>query len=253
MLNREGNWTATGYGRPYDPAFSQGKVDDQVPGFFTPGVVLDEPSRWPDLSPIRTHITKIGAESGWENVAVPSHRSPAPFDEPVLGMIGMWRQGGGANPHFALALGETMLRVGQRYIAWAAYERTFRLADRYSTVSMAQTFLREHCRKRQTEIERTLVSEPRTLAGLRPRFDAELAYGEGFRRDYQNFEAAMIAAGASITDEHFFDDFPRRGESMASRSGPEEQFSRVPHATIGEYARASGRAWGIFGRDWRQL
>ena len=49
-----------------------------------------------------------------------SHRKPVPFDEPALGIIGMWRQGGGANPHFALALGETMLRVGQRYIAWCA-------------------------------------------------------------------------------------------------------------------------------------
>jgi hypothetical protein len=33
ILNREANWTDTGYGRPYDAAFSQGKVDDLVPGF----------------------------------------------------------------------------------------------------------------------------------------------------------------------------------------------------------------------------
>jgi hypothetical protein len=97
--------------------------DELVPGFFTSGIPLDAVSRWPEVSPIRLHMTKVGAESGWENVAVPSHRSPVPFDEPVLGIIGMWRQGGGANPHFALALGETMLRVGQRYIAWVAYER----------------------------------------------------------------------------------------------------------------------------------
>jgi len=104
-LNREGNWVQTGYGRPNDAAFSQGKVDDEVQAFFRPGVPVDEPSRWPEVSPIRRHITKLGAESGWEDVAVPSHRSPVPFDEPVLGIIGMWRQGGGANPHFALALG----------------------------------------------------------------------------------------------------------------------------------------------------
>ena len=165
----------------------------------------------------------------------------------MLGIIGMWRQGGGANPHFALALGETMLRVGQRYIAWAAYERAFRLAERYSTASTAQAFLRDHCRKRQTEIEQTLVSEPRTVASLHPRFDAELTYGEGFQKEYQNFETAKIAAGASISDEHFFDDFPRRGELIASRSGPEEQFSRVPRARMAEYASANGRAWGLFG------
>ena len=62
---------------------------------------------------------------------VPSHRMPTSFDEPCLGIVGMWRQGGGANPHFALALAETMLRVGQRYVAWTAYERASRLAERF--------------------------------------------------------------------------------------------------------------------------
>jgi hypothetical protein len=72
ILNRETNWTSTGYGRPYDPAFSQGVVDNLVPAFFTPGIALDEASRWPEVSPIRLHITTVGAEPGWEDVAVPS-------------------------------------------------------------------------------------------------------------------------------------------------------------------------------------
>jgi tetratricopeptide (TPR) repeat protein len=247
ILDREINWTSTGYGRPYDPAFSQGEVDDLVPAFFTPGIALDEASHWPEVSPIRLHITKVGAEPGWENVAVPSHRSPVPFDEPMLGLIGMWRQGGGANPHFALALGETMLRVGQRYIAWAAYERAHQLAGRYSNAPTAQKFLQEHCRKRQAQIEQTLASQPRAVEVLRAQFDAELAYGEGFQREYQTFESAKIAAGASINDARFFDDFPRQKESITSRSGPEEWFSKVPRAKISEYAYASGQAWGMFG------
>ena len=34
-----------------------------------------------------------------------------PFDEPVLGVIGMWTLGGGPNPHSALALGVGELSV----------------------------------------------------------------------------------------------------------------------------------------------
>ncbi|APW61693.1 hypothetical protein [Paludisphaera borealis] len=249
ILDREANWTSTGYGRPYDPAFGQGKADHEVPAFFLPGAPVDDPARWPEVSPIRKHVTKIGAEAGWENVAAPSHRAPVPFDEPVLGIIGMWRQGGGANPHFALALGEIMLRVGQRRIAWTAYERAGRLADRYSADPETQAFLREHCRKRQAEIERTLASQPGGAAvdRLRPQFEAELAYGEGFQKDYQDFEAAQIAAGASIADEHFFDDFPRRNQAIASQSGPEEWFARVTHARISKYQSENSQAWGVFG------
>lgn len=247
ILNREENWTVTGYGRSYDPAFGQGKVNDKIPAFFAPGIVPDDSVRWPELSPIRPHVTRVGAEAGWEGVVVPSHRSRVAFDEPVLGIIGMWRQGGGANPHFALALGETMLRVGQRYIAWAAYERAFRLADRYSTDPKIQGFLREHCRKRQADVEKTLASRPEAGAGLLAQFDAELAYGEGFQKEYQLYEATKIAAGASITDGHFYDDFPRRREAIASVSGPEEWHARVPLGKISAYQSERHRAWGTFG------
>src|SRR5262249_28550413 len=126
ILNREGNWFHTGYGRPTDAAFSQWRVVDEVPAFFQLGDPLDDPGRWAEVSPIRQHITKVGAEQGWENARVVSHRTPVPFDEPMLGIVEMWRQGD-ANPHFALAVGETMLRVGQRYIAWTAFERAARM------------------------------------------------------------------------------------------------------------------------------
>src|SRR5262249_2419526 len=71
-----------------------------------------------------------------------------PFDEPTLGIIGMWRLGGGANPHFCLALGETMLRVGQRNIAWCAYERATQLANRFWPDPEIQGKFTEHCRER---------------------------------------------------------------------------------------------------------
>ena len=262
ILNREANWSDTGYGRPTDAAFSQWKAADEVPAFFQPGVRPDDPSIWEELSPIRKHITKVGAEAGWDAVPVPSHRAPAPFDEPVMGMIGMWRQGGGANPHFSLALGETMLRVGQRYIAWAAYERASRMADRFWPDPAVQRFLRDHCRRRQGQIEETLsfqaspnrrpwqhISPPppaEAVADLRPAFEAELAYGEGYQRSYQEYEAKKIAAGVSITDEHFFDEFHTGREPIASPVGPEEWFAFVPRVRMFEYAARRRWACGVF-------
>ena len=44
----------------------------------------------------RKYITRVGAEGDWNDVPVPSHREPVAFDEPVLGIIGIWRQGSGA-------------------------------------------------------------------------------------------------------------------------------------------------------------
>ncbi|MEO2090529.1 MAG: hypothetical protein ABGY75_13675 [Gemmataceae bacterium] len=67
------------------------------------------------------YVATTGAETGWPADRVPSHQKPVYFDEPMLGIIGMWRQGGGPSPHFALCVGEVMLRVGQRRIAWTAF------------------------------------------------------------------------------------------------------------------------------------
>ena len=140
-----------------------------------------------------------------------------PFDEPTLGIIGMWRLGGGANPHFALALGEIMLRVGQRSIAWCAYERAAQMADRFWPDAEIQKRLLEHCRRRQAVIEQQLPEEER--AQLRPQFDAELAYGRRYQERYQAYEAERIAEGASIADEHFYDGFFATHEPIASPVG----------------------------------
>lgn len=265
ILDRERNWVYTGYGRPYDAAFAQGKAVEVVPTFFRPGGgPLDDPARWPELSPIRRYITKVGAEDGWEAPAR-AHREPVPFDEPVLGIIGMWRQGGGANPHFALALGETMVRVGQRYIAWTAYERASLMADRFWPVPAVRDSLRDHCRKRQAEIEKTLLAEaPATsrrpawqhvsptptreaVAGLRRQFVAELAYGEGYQRAYRQFEASKIASGISIKDSHFFDEFHAGRAPIASPAGPEEFFLGVPRARMNADIVRGRQAWAVFG------
>ena len=94
LLNREGNWPATGYGCPTNAAFSQGRMVERVPEFFVATSQSRIP-RWVDVSPIRGSITKIGWESDDQKKLVP-------FDEPMLGPIGEWRQGSGASPHLAL-------------------------------------------------------------------------------------------------------------------------------------------------------
>jgi hypothetical protein len=168
------------------------------------------------------YITAVGAAAGWDK-AVPSlHREPVPFDEPTLGIIGMWRLGGGANPHFALALGEIMLRVGQRYIAWCAYERAAGMADRLWPDADIQRQFVEHCRRRQRGIEQQLPAEE--VKVLRPRFEAELAHGQRYQTDYQEYEAKRIRAGKSLDDDHFFDDFNRAHGPIASPVGQEEKF-----------------------------
>ena len=161
----------------------------------------------------------------------------------MLGIIGMWRQGGGANPHFALCVGEVMLRVGQRYIAWAAFERAGRLAERYWPDPAKQQFLRDHCAKRQKQIEETLPAGE--VPGLRPRFEAELAFGEQYQKEYQEYEAAKIAAGADIHDPHFFDDFHQGREPIATPPGPEEWLVTERIDYLGE--AVAGVAGAVFG------
>jgi hypothetical protein len=192
--------------------------------YLGPSIAREFRSDMPDRNELESYrrlTAKIGAENDWPSQLVPSNREPAPFDEPVLGIIGMWRQGGGANPHFALCLGETMLRVGQRYLAWSAFERAQRLGDRFWPDAEMQQFLRDHCRKRQTTIEAQLPAEE--VVGLGPQFDAELAYGRCYQREYEQYEADQIAAGRSIDAEHFYDAFHAGREPIASPVGSEDE------------------------------
>jgi hypothetical protein len=264
LLNRRAtDWKGTEYGRPYSSGFSRGNVQYAVPAFLRPGAV-DDPAQWQEVSRIRQYVTKVGAEEGWDDVDVSSHCVPVAFDEPCLSIVGMWRQGAGANPHFALALAETMLRVGQRYVAWSAYERASRLAEQFWPDDEMRRFLRDHCLKRQTQIEQTLTHpapgarrqawqhvSPRppdgTVEKLRPAFEEELAYGEAYQKAYQKYEEEKIAAGGSVLDAKFFDDFFEGREPIASPSGPEEAYPYVPHEKLARWQRAQMLACGVFG------
>src|SRR5262249_626694 len=126
-------------------------------------------------------------------------------------------------------------------------------------------FLRSHCRERQQQIEETLlfraksnsrraawqnVSPPppaEAVAGLRSRFEAELAHGEGYQRAYQEYEAGKIAAGAAITAPDFFDEFHAGRAPIASPLGSEEWFARVTQDSIHEYFVLRMCSWGVVG------
>jgi hypothetical protein len=181
----------------------------------------EEKSLQAERKGLRESITKVGAEEGWKEAAKTSHNEPVPFDEPTLGIIGMWRYGGGANPHFALALGEIMLRVGQRYVAWTAYERAAQLADAFGPGPIKDKFV-EHCRKRQKVIESTL--SPVDVADRRPIFIEQLKYGKDYQKDYQEYEEKRIKAGDSIDDAHFYDAFHAAHKPIASPIGSQDQY-----------------------------
>lgn len=179
----------------------------------------------------RTAIAEVGGEDGWKELKKTSQPEPVPFDEPVLGIIGMWRYGGGANPHFSLALAETMLRVGQRRIAWCAYERAAQMAQHTGPEAIALKFT-AHCRQRQATIETTLPADE--TATLRPKFVAELKHGQDYQKAYQEHEAAQISAGKSIDDPHFYGGFHAKHGSIASPVGEEDTFKSEHRSPVGD-------------------
>ena len=255
------------YGRPATLGFRKGGVLLFQPVQVMAKLDLNDPMNWSDLSSIRRFITKVGAENGWDAVPVPANREPVPFDEPTLGIIGMWRQGGGANPHFALALGETMLRVGQRYIAWEAFERAARLADRFWPDPAIRRIFLDHCHARQAAIVANLRATnpwelknsqhqslpPPTLPTdeiinvLGSSFGHELAAALAYREAAQAFEAAQIEAGTPLAQIHYDGPFGPGAGPLATPVGPEERFGWLPPGVGFDLKSRRGIAWGAFG------
>lgn len=200
------SWQARGWSGRCGDAFAYLQIPEKE----------QDPARLQEFRQFITTLTP-GAEWGVLNT---SHKGPVPFDEPTLGIIGMWRLGGGPNPIFAMALGEIMLRVGQGYIAWNAYERAFMLAGGIPE-EVRQKF-KDHCRARQRSIEASLpqAETPR----LRFAFGANLQQGLQYQQEYQAYEARRIRDGASIDDPQFFADFEKAHGPIASPVGDEDRF-----------------------------
>jgi len=246
----------TGHGKA-SRALHGESAQDHFPRYFPPIAAPDDPDHWEEFRGVREHITRIGPED-----------SSVPFDEPMLGIIGMWREGGGANPHFSLALAETMLRVGQRYIAWAAYERTKLLKERYSPDPELQQFLNDHCEKRHAEIEASFQTDGPVLSPAlhpeytelepleveathsdqrRQQFEDELAFGEKYQREYQQYEADQIRAGVSLNAPDFYDSFLSDFPAIATTPGREEMMYYVPTSRREDYLNETINNRTIFG------
>lgn len=151
-----------------------------------------------------------------------------PFDEPVLAVIGMWRYGGGPNPHFSLILAHAMQRVGQRYLSWYAFERAQRMADRFWPDPEIQFYLRQHCRDEQARLAAALaVSED----DLRANFEAELARGEAWQAAFQAFEEQQLASGVPLNAPDFYDAFyAEYGRIETPSPGPDQVLMQDPDA-----------------------
>lgn len=206
------------FGRPY--LFDFGEVLYSGRQEHTYEVWLKDPERRAD---VRKFIYPVGGETPMGGKKENARGRRAPFDEPALWLVGEWRQGSGPSPHLALCIGEIMLRVGQRFLAWNCYERAARLADHFSPKEDSRRALRDHCRGRQAAIEKSLPKDE--VAELRPKFEAEVAFGESYQRDYQAYTEEKIKAGANLNDEHFFDEFHASRPPIASKVGPEEWYA----------------------------
>jgi hypothetical protein len=214
----EGEGDQAIYGRPYTWDLSHSLYSAHARQEYEQA--LNDPER---RSEVRRYIFNVGGENPPPGSTENPRGRRAPFDEPALWLVGEWRQGSGPSPHLALCLGEIMLRVGQRYIAWNCYERAARLADQFSPLAAEQQFLRQHCRARQDAIQKSLPANE--IAELRPRFEAEFAFGEAYQRDYQAYEKQKIQAGANLGDEHFYEEFLAGRPPIASKVGPEEWYA----------------------------
>lgn len=172
------------------------------------------------LGRFRAYITRVQQRPD-DVIARDKRTRFPPFDEPTLGIVGMWRIGGGPNPFFAIALGELMMDAGQSYIAWNAYERARMMAGAVGPDRVQDKF-RALCAQRQAMIERRLPESER--AQLRPAFQKHLERGLAYQKAYQAYEARKIAEGALIDDPHFYDAFDAAEGPIASPVGDEDRF-----------------------------
>lgn len=150
-----------------------------------------------------------------------SRREEVPCDEPVLGLLGMWTLGGGANPHSALALAHLMEAMHQRRLAWDAYERAVELGDAFWPEPAIRQRIIGHCRSRQQALAGSLGEQPEEL---RARHRAELAAGLAYREAYQQEEAALLAAGRDPDDPALMRDFAAGRPPIATPAGDADSY-----------------------------
>lgn len=169
---------------------------------------------------LRRHLTKLGSGS---HPLDTQRYSPARvyFDQPCLGIVSMWALGDGPNPYFSMALANTMLAVGQKYLAWAGYERTKRLARSDLLNKKVRDYFIRFCDRRQRMIDELLPLE--SSQTLRTQFEEELAFGQNYQREYQDYEIRRLKEGHSPNSEDFYEDFFEGRDPIHSDVGLEDE------------------------------
>ena len=175
---------------------------------------------------IRYSITPLTPDVEWISAVKLQGEQIAlePFDLPVLGILGMWTLGGGANPHFALALGTIMEQVGQGALAWECYERTAALAPNYSADPETRQWLIGHLVQRQQTIAGPRGGEAWESA-MRSGFQQELSTALAVRSEFHQAEAARIAAGGAPMDAIADAEFWSQRPPLASQPGREDELA----------------------------
>jgi hypothetical protein len=148
-------------------------------------------------------------------------------------------------------LGEIMQRVGQRRIAWCAYERAARLAERFWPDRAIQEQFVEYCRARQSLLEAGLREH---ADSLRQHFEAELAFGLRYQEAQHRYEEERIKAGASLDEPHFYNAFHARHGNIASPPGGADvmvvdvpsRFAELPGVVFVAGLFAFGTALGLW-------
>lgn len=184
-----------------------------------------------DRATIRNRIPLVGGDLRWVAAVAGSRRCMVAFDQPVLGLIGMWTLGSGANPHFALCLAVVMERVGQGSLAWEAYERTADLAAKYSPDPQTREWLVARCRSRQDAIAESRGGESWQRA-MRAGMAKELAWALALRTEYHAWEEARLAQGGSVVDAAAEAAWWAAHPSLGSPTGTADE----RHAVVGDDA-----------------
>jgi hypothetical protein len=140
-----------------------------------------------------------------------------------------------------------MLRVGQRYLAWSAYERTASMAQGFWPDAAIQEKLVAHCRGRQALIEQKLT--PAERGRLMPTVEGEdeLAFGRRYQKEYRDYEARKLSSGNAPDGRISYDSFNVIHGPIASPVGSADTV-QLPSDTSYEFLRLflTPVAWAVF-------